>query len=115
MKERRKFLRFDTALGAICDIIKEKTKARSRIKNISKEGALIVVDKRLAEGSEINLTMDVPGDNIPILAKCEVAWQKGSGSEKYETGVRFTKIDGSDKGRLREYIYAQWLRFLDRK
>jgi hypothetical protein len=31
----------------------------------------------------------------------------------YETGVRFIKIDGHDKGRLLEYIYTQWLKLLD--
>jgi len=114
--ERRRFLRFETAFNAICDIISEKSRAASKVKNISKEGALIILDKKLNEGAEINLSMDVPGDNVPIFATCEVAWQKGSaGNMAFETGVRFTKIDGSDKGRLLEYIYLQWLRFLDRK
>ena len=112
--ERRKFLRFETALSALCDIVKEKSKAASRVKNISKDGALIVLDKKLGEGSELNLSMDVPGDNVPIFATCQVAWQKSAGKQ-YETGVRFTKIENADKGRLLEYIYLQWLRFLDRK
>lgn len=116
MTERRKFLRFETALNAICDIVSERTKGSYKVRNISKEGALIVVDKPLKEGAEINLSMDVPGDNVPIFASCEVAWQKTALREKlYETGVRFKKIDGSDKGRLLEYIYLQWLKLLDRK
>ena len=114
MTERRRFLRFETALSGICHIIHERTKAASRVKNISKEGALLVLDKKLGEGTQINLSVDVPGDNVPIFATCEVAWQKGA-ERDYETGVRFTKIESSDKGRLLEYIYSQWLRFLDRK
>jgi c-di-GMP-binding flagellar brake protein YcgR len=113
--ERRRFLRFDTALSAICDNIKEKYRAASRVKNISKEGALIVLDRRLGEGEEINLSVDVPGDNVPIFATCQVAWQKDTPDDKYETGVKFTRIENADKGRLLEYIYLQWLRFLDRK
>jgi hypothetical protein len=31
----------------------------------------------------------------------------------YETGVRFTEIDNSNRGRLLEYIYTQWLKPLD--
>jgi len=92
--ERRKFLRFQTALHALCDIFSEKHKAP--VKNISKEGALLVLNKRLKEGTELNLSVDVPGDNVPIFASCEVAWQKGPiHGESYETGVKFTRIDNS--------------------
>ena len=114
--ERRRFLRFDTALNAICEFVHDKFRAPYKVKNISKEGALFVLDRELREGSELSLSMDVPGDNVPIFATCRVAWQKGAfGNGHYETGVRFTKLGASDKGRLLEYIYTQWLRFLDRK
>ena len=116
MTERRRFLRFETAMNAICDIISEAHKASSRVKNISKEGALVILDKRLKEGTELNLSMDVPGDNVPVFAACQVAWQKGTDDAgRYETGVRFTNLNNSDKGRLLEYIYLQWLRLLDKK
>ena len=116
MTERRKFLRFETALNAICDIVSEKHRASFKVRNISKEGALILADKKLREGTEIKLSMDVPGDNVPIFASCEVAWQKGSShNDLYETGVRFKNIDGPDRGRLLEYIYLQWLKLLDKK
>lgn len=102
-------------MNAICDIVTNARKASSKVKNISKEGVLLVLGERLAEGSEINLSLDVPGDNVPVFAVCEVAWQKGADrSNLYETGVKFKKIDGPDRGRLLEYIYTQWLRFLDR-
>ena len=116
MTERRQFLRFETALSALCDIVKGKHKASSKVKNISKEGALVLLERPLKEGDEINLSMDVPGDNIPIFASCEVAWQKVhlKDDRYYETGVRFKRIDGSDKGRLLEYIYLQWLKLIDK-
>ncbi|MDD5437305.1 MAG: PilZ domain-containing protein [Candidatus Omnitrophica bacterium] len=116
MTERRRFLRFDTALNALCDFVSDRSKASCKVKNLSKEGALIVSDKRLRQGSEIHLTMDVPGDNVPIFASCEVAWQKGqTGTGSYETGLKFKKIENSDKGRLLEYIYTQWLKLLDKQ
>lgn len=116
MTERRRFLRFETALNALCDIVKGKDKTSSRVSNISKDGALVLLEKPLKEGDEINLSMDVPGDNIPIFASCEVAWQKVhlKDDRYYETGVRFKRIDGSDKGRLLEYIYLQWLKLIDK-
>lgn len=115
MTERRKFLRFETALNALCDIVSEKWKAHYKVKNISKEGALLLLDKKLRSGEMINLSVDVPGDNMPIFASAEVAWQRGLDEHSYETGVRFIKIDNSDKGRLFEYIYLQWLKLLDRE
>ena len=37
-----------------------------------------------------------------------------TGANAYDTGVKFKKIENSDKGRLLEYIYTQWLKLLDR-
>ena len=115
MTERRKFLRFETALKALCEIVQNKSRLSSHVKNISKEGALLVTEKPIFQGSELNLSIDVPGDNVPIFASCEVAWQKEQGGDHlYETGVRFTHINNLDRGRLLEHIYTQWLRFLDK-
>jgi c-di-GMP-binding flagellar brake protein YcgR len=116
LTERRRFLRFETAINAICDIVSPKHRTQSRIKNISKEGALLILDKPVEEGSDLNLSMDVPGDNVPVFASCKVAWQKTyKDSASYETGVRFTKMSPADKGRLLEYIYLEWLKVLDAK
>ncbi len=115
MTEKRKFLRFETALNALCDIVREKTRASYKVKNISKEGALLMLDKKLREGDEINLSVDVPGDNVPIFAPCQVAWQKPNPKVGlYATGVKFIKMDNFDNGRLLEYIYLQWLKLLDK-
>jgi c-di-GMP-binding flagellar brake protein YcgR len=111
--ERRKFMRFDTAIKALCEIATENGSSASEIKNISKDGALLILAKQLCQGSEFKLSMDVPGDNIPVFASCEVAWQN-SIEGGYETGVKFKSIENTDKGRLLEYIYTQWLKFLDK-
>lgn len=114
MTERRRVLRFETALNALCDILSVKNRAYYKVKNISKEGALLELDRRLVPGEEIKLSMDVPGDNVPIFASCQVAWQKAANDNRaYDTGVKFVKIDAPDKGRLLEYIYLQWLRLID--
>lgn len=117
MIERRGFVRFDTIMNAICEIGRGVRRAYE-IRNISKEGALILLDEPLGQGHELNLSVDVPGDNVPIFLSCSVAWQKESVLEPkrrvYETGVKFTKIDSFDKGRFLEYIYSQWLKLLER-
>lgn len=118
MTERRKFLRFEAALGALCEIVNEKRKVASSVKNISKEGVLVVMDKPLYQGSEIRLSMDVPGDNVPIFATCEVAWQRAAkdtnSDHSFETGLRFTRIESPDRGRLLDYIYRHWFKFANK-
>ena len=117
MIERRRFVRFNTVMNALCEIGRGM-KRTYEINNISKEGALLLLDTPLGQGSELNLSVDVPGDNVPIFLSCNVAWQKESIMEPkrkvYETGVKFTKIDSFDKGRFLEYLYSQWLKLLER-
>lgn len=113
MTERRRFLRFETALNAFCDLVKRQAKTQSKVKNISKEGALLILDRQLDEGEELKLSMDVPGDNVPVFASCKVAWQKNYKDSSYETGVKFVRMESADRGRLLEYIYLQWLKVLD--
>ena len=116
MTEKRKFLRFKTPLTAFCNIDKEKNKAPYKLGKITKEGRVIVFDKKLGESDEINLSMEGPGDNIPKFPSCQVAWQNQIPRDNvYETGVRFININGVDKNRLLEYIYLQWLKLLDKK
>ncbi len=117
MTERRKFVRFDTVMNALCEM-GQGIKRAYGISNISKEGALLLLDTPLNQGSELNLSVDIPGDNVPIFVSCSVVWQKESIVEPkrrvYETGVKFTKIDSFDKGRFLEYIYSRWLKLLER-
>ena len=116
MTEKRKFLRFETAINALCDIVSEQWKARYKIANISKEGALVLLDKKMKAGDEIRLSLDVPGDNVPVFASGQVAWQRESNSTNmFDTGIQFTNMDSSNKGRLLEYIYTQWLRLIDKE
>ena len=52
MTERRRFVRFDTTLSALCEIASEKLKASSKVMNISKEGALLLLNRKLKEGAD---------------------------------------------------------------
>ena len=118
MAEKRRFLRFGTALSAICESVSERWSLASEIKNISKAGALLVLTKPLETGSEIKLSMDVPGDNVPIFTSCQVAWQgkpkKFRKDASYKTGVKFTDMDNHNRARFLDYIYTLWLRILDK-
>ncbi|MCX5667581.1 MAG: PilZ domain-containing protein [Candidatus Omnitrophica bacterium] len=94
MIERRRFVRFDTVMNVLCEIGRN-IKRTYEIGNISKEGALLLLDTPLNQGSELNLSVDVPGDNVPIFVSCSVAWQK-------ESMVRpFDKNSGSNPEQCR--------------
>ena len=112
MIEKRKFARFDTLFKALCAIGRDIKKAYE-VRNISKEGALLILDTPLDHGAELNLSVDVPGDNIPIFVSVRVAWQKESilepGNKYYQTGVKFTRMNESDRGRFLEFTCSQWL------
>jgi c-di-GMP-binding flagellar brake protein YcgR len=116
--ERRKYMRFNTVLHGGYELPDGQTKGRSEIKNLSREGIRILVDKQITSGTEIDLTVDIPGDNVPIYARAQVAWNKKLDSgEKiaYATGLKFTKIDRFDRARLLDYVYTQWMRFLKKE
>ena len=111
MIERRRSARFGTLLNALCEIGRG-IKRTYEIRNVSKEGALVMADAPLNRGSEINLSVDVPGDNVPIFVSCSVAWQKENKKDRkekhaYETGVKFTRINNFDKTRFLEYIHTK--------
>lgn len=116
--ERRKFIRFDTALDASYEILGGTAKGPSVVKNLSREGAQIVADTEFGTGTEVGLHLNVPGDNVPIFACAEVAWNKktdSQGKAGFATGMKFTKIDRYDKARLLDYVYSQWLKFLKKE
>ena len=114
--ERRRFMRFSTALHGSYEMLGgAKGEGRTEVKNLSREGVGLIMDKELDKGTEVGLYLNVPGDNVPIYACAEVAWNRKAevnADEPVATGLRFTKIDRYDRARLLDYVYSQWLKFL---
>ena len=106
MTERRKYLRFNTPLN-----VQYKTLTLNPIfgktlaKDLSREGLRIGLNDRVAIGTPLEISMNVPGDNLPVFATGKVAWADG-----LEAGVRLTKINQSDRVRVLEYVYHEWLK-----
>ena len=113
MDERRRFIRFETSLGlkyAVPQADSDDSIATSR--DISREGLCISTNRLFSEGTVLEMRLDVPGDNMPVLAQCKVAWARESysGSNNFNIGLKFVQMTGLDKSRLLEYVYSQWLR-----
>ena len=109
MGEKRKFMRFNVLMDAICR--KGSDKRKLKVNNFSREGLGVISDESLNLGDEIELELNIPGDNLPVLVNGEVAWTLAPGPEnrRFRGGVRFKEINNSDRSRILGYIYQKWI------
>lgn len=104
--ERRRFMRFTAAMD-----VEYKTLTLNPIfgkalaRDLSRDGIRVGLKQNLPAGTLVELCMNVPGDNLPVFATGKVAWADG-----LEAGVRLTKIATSDRTRVLEYVYREWLK-----
>ena len=110
-KERRKCMRIDADLEAEY-WAKGPTMASgsARVRDFSREGLGVFFPKRVERGEHVDLTMRVPGDNVPIFATVEVAWTVPSEDRQgIGAGLRFVAIKPLDLARLLDFVYSCWL------
>ena len=109
MGEKRRFIRFDVLLNAIC-----RTKGslkKLKVNNFCREGIGILSEEALDKGEDLELEMMIPGDNIPIIFEGQIAWVGGTlpGQPDHQAGIKFKKIKSEDRGKILEYIYKKWI------
>ncbi|MBI3312225.1 MAG: PilZ domain-containing protein [Candidatus Omnitrophica bacterium] len=111
MKERRKLMRIAADLQAEYWAKGPSMEAgQARIRDFSREGLGALFPRPVRRGEHVDLTMHVPGDNIPIFATAEVAWSdEKAAEEKTGAGLRFVLIKPLDLARLLEFVYSGWL------
>ncbi len=104
--ERRRHIRFNTAME-----MEYKTLTLNPIfgkalaKDLSKEGVRLDLKQDIPTGTMLEISLSVPGDNLPVFATGKVAWADG-----LEAGLKLTKISTSDRARILEFIYSEWLK-----
>ena len=115
-KERRKFMRIETDLEAEY-WAKGPSQAggAAQVKDFSREGLGVLFPKPVERGEHVDLTVKVPGDNMPIFATAEVTWTDLSESQGTGAGLRFISIKPLDLARLLDFVYSRWLGGLQRK
>jgi len=74
-------------------------------KDLSREGVRIGFKQAIPVGTPVEISLNVPGDNLPVFATGKVAWADG-----LDAGVKLTKISQSDRARVLEYVYKEWLK-----
>ena len=106
MSERRKYLRFNTPLDVqYKSLTLNPIFGKTLAKDLSREGLRIGLKDKVTVGTPLEICMNVPGDNLPVFATGKVAWADG-----FEAGVRLTKMNQSDRMRVLEYVYREWLK-----
>ena len=109
MEEKRKYMRFNVLLDALCKTggaLKKLT-----ISNFSREGIGALSEIKIPKGEAVEIELSIPGDNIPVVVSGQIAWASSQSdkSESFKYGIKLDSIDGSDRGRVLNYIYRKWM------
>jgi hypothetical protein len=114
MAEKRESGRLLTRVIAHCQGNAEKIKPCGRFlsftKDISREGAHIVVSKKVDVGDTFTIGLVVPDYFIPLSIYSQVVWTRdvsrlAQAKEKVtEAGIKFVRMDGIDKHKLTDFI-----------
>ncbi len=104
--ERRRYMRFDLPLDLeYRTLTLNPIFGKALARDLSREGVRMGVKQSIPMGTPIEICMNVPGDNLPVFATGKIAWADG-----LEAGVRLTKISHTDRTRVLEYVYREWLK-----
>ena len=104
--ERRRFMRFQAPMDLeYRTLTLNPIFGKALAKDLSREGLRLGVKQEIPTGTPIEICMNVPGDNLPVFASGKVAWADG-----LEAGVKLTKISQTDRTRVLEYVYGEWLK-----
>lgn len=110
MGEKRSFLRFDVLMDAFCHMAGKKRDLK--IQNLSRDGAGVISSYPLCAGEKVNIEMNIPGDNVPIILQGEIAWESSCPAQDkchYQSGIKFKNMENGDRARLLEYVYNKWI------
>lgn len=106
MSERRKFMRFATPLDVeFKTLTLNPIFGKALAKDLSREGLRFGLKQNLPVGTALQIQFSVPGDNLPVFATGKVAWADG-----LDAGIRLTKISHTDRAKVLEYVYHEWLK-----
>ena len=110
-KERRRLMRISAEMnGEYWAKGSSMMSGQVQVRDFSREGLGVFFPKPVHRGEHVDLTMKVPGDNVPIFATTEVAWvSESSAPEGSGAGLRFVSINPLDLARLLDHVYSRWL------
>ncbi len=111
MKERRKFVRFDTYMDTSYELLGSRPlKVKARLKDVSRNGLRLSSENALLKGSYVDMVIEVPGEDRGISAFGKVVCSKKLCNAYYDTSLRLTKIQDHSRARLLDYAYNEWIK-----
>ena len=112
IKERRKYMRISTELKAeYWAKGPSMLKGEAVVRDCSREGFGVLLKDTVSKGEHVDLTLRVPGDNVPIFATAEVTWSQPEMQRQggVEAGLKILSIKPLDLARLLDFVYSRWL------
>lgn len=99
MEERRQHLRLSKSFSITYQPQTQLMRPTCQSKNISLSGISLGVYHRLQPGSIIKIWIELKDYKKPIIATGQVIWLKDipDPAFPYQVGIKFTKIDSSEK------------------
>ena len=103
-EEKRKFLRIDARCEVTHRILTEAEYEKSVTKNISGGGILFECNELIPIGSLLEISIKIPDITRRIKAMGKTTRIEEKTPNKYEVGLRFTKIKSSDQSNIIKYV-----------
>jgi len=108
MKERRQYIRTELPIPAIIRIKQQNNtmeEINTQSKNISAQGMMVELDKKLAEETDIELNLMPKSSSNPIHIIARITRStKIEGKSLYTTGISFVKIEEDNKNSFLKFL-----------
>jgi DNA-binding response OmpR family regulator len=98
-RERRRYFRHPLDLPIVI-VLAPGQELKARTTNISEGGMAIQVVGKLPKTAVSKVTFTLPGSNLAIESKVDLAWADGSG----RAGLRFVELSQSDRDHLEHWL-----------
>jgi len=109
-KERRKYMRFDTAINGEFTVVGTDVKGLFITDNFSRGGFKAGLNRTIEQDSSVELELTFPETIMPMFATGKVVWTntRHEGSSKTDVGVQLEQIDPVERRCLIDYCYKNW-------
>ncbi len=110
MSDKRRYMRFNVFLEAICRTGSGLMK-KFKINDFSREGLGVESYDAIPEGEDLEIELMIPGDNMPVVLEGELAWCAANKAVEvgHKSGIRLKNVSNADRSRLLGYIYNKWI------
>lgn len=116
MDEKRRYYRIkDSKIAVLYKAMDSDVEHTVSILDISGGGMRLPIEGRLKPGTILEISIQLPGENLPFLGVAKVIWQEAKitktkeGQDYYETGIEFIRLGIQNRKCLVRYINAKVL------